>query len=261
MSFGIPDVRPRTGSRVERVRLDGSKIPALFARLVAAELTASVERSGAATLCVSFAEELREPLRALARTNGIPWCLVSLYIGDNCGSQNGAPEGAARGVIETLVEPAGIPRPNVHVPRSVGGDIGRAAEEYEASLPSTFDVLVLCAGADGRVAGLLPHSPALREGERRVTLLPGEVPERYTLTGRALAASRCTIVLATGLEKARAVADALEGAIDPARCPARLVRDAVWLMDHEAASLLTGSWPNDVGAEAPAERPNTHEPR
>lgn len=257
-SFGIPTVRPASGSRVERIRLDASEIPALFARLVAAELAACIERDGSATLCVSFAEPLRSPLRTLARLDSVPFCLVSLYFGDNRGAANDAPGSTSRSVIESFAEPLGIPESNWHAPRSTLSDFRQAVQEYEASLPPAFDVLVLSAGPDGRVAGLLPHSPALRDDDRRVAVLSeAPPPGQYTLTGRAIVEARCTIVLATGLETARAVAEALEGTTDPERCPARLARNAVWLMDHEAASALTGSWPDDSGAELPSERPNT----
>jgi 6-phosphogluconolactonase/glucosamine-6-phosphate isomerase/deaminase len=50
------------------------------------------------------------------------------------------------------------------------------------------------------------------------------------------------MVLAAGRAKAQAVQRALEGELDIDACPAQIARDAVWLIDPEAASGLTGIW-------------------
>jgi hypothetical protein len=46
-------------------------------------------------------------------------------------------------------------------------------------------------------------------------------------------------VFAAGAGKARAVASALEGSFDPAALPVQLALRGCWILDHDAASLLS----------------------
>jgi 6-phosphogluconolactonase len=112
-------------------------------------------------------------------------------------------------------------------------------------LPEQFDVLILGIGEDCHTASLFPGSPALHESERRVVPVSGPKPpfERLTLTPPQLRGG-LVLVLAAGASKADAVHSALEAELDLDRYPAQLARDAVWIVDHAAASKLTGAWPS-----------------
>ena len=121
-------------------------------------------------------------------------------------------------------------------------DLSTAAREYEALLPETLDVLLLGIGPDGHTASLFPHAPALLEQEHRVVRVVGGEPlvQRLTITPPVIQHAARTLVLATGADKADAVARALEGPDDVGSVPAQLARGGTWILDRPAAGSLRG---------------------
>ncbi len=152
-----------------------------------------------------------------------------------------------------------VPPAQVHPMDGGAGDLAAAAARYDADLqtalgcadhgPPGFDLILLGVGTDGHTASLFPHSPALDVVDRAVCVVddaPEPLPRRLTLTLPVLSAGRRVVVVATGAEKAAAVAAALEprGDLAPdALPPVARVRPApgrlVWLLDEAAAGRLT----------------------
>lgn len=132
-------------------------------------------------------------------------------------------------------------------------DAAAAAEEYTATLSTILrgssgrlepGLVVLGVGDDGHTASLFPGTTALEEDEGRyvATRVPHLDAWRLTATLPLLARARRTLFLVSGAAKAAIVADILEhGSDHPAAIVNRAARDAVWLLDREAASGLSGS--------------------
>ena len=98
-----------------------------------------------------------------------------------------------------------------------------AARAYEALLRSVahegvLDLVLLGIGGDGHTASLFPGAEELDERERWVvaTRRPHAWIRRITLTLPVLNSARSGLMLATGREKAKAVAEVLSGGISPA---------------------------------------------
>lgn len=115
-----------------------------------------------------------------------------------------------------------------------------AAAEYEAVLrerfgdgPPAFDLVLLGIGGDGHTASLFPDSDELAERRRWVVATRREHAwvRRVTLTLPVLNAARRTFMLATGRDKAKAVADVTSGGTSPA---ARVL--GAYLLIDESAS-------------------------
>jgi 6-phosphogluconolactonase len=131
-------------------------------------------------------------------------------------------------------------------PDGPDGDAPEAAAARYASwltahgpVPS-FDVLMLGIGPEGHVASLFPGMPAL-DDERAVVAVhdsPKPPPVRLSLTLPSIQAAREVWILASGAEKADAVAMALSGA-EPVQVPAagaRGRRRTLFLIDSDAAA-------------------------
>ncbi len=105
-----------------------------------------------------------------------------------------------------------------------------------------FDVLMLGIGPEGHVASIFPEMPATHESATVVAVRnsPKPPPTRVSMTFPALQAAREVWVLASGAEKAEAVARALAG--EPAdKLPAAGARGrerTLFLLDDAAASSL-----------------------
>ncbi len=105
-----------------------------------------------------------------------------------------------------------------------------------------FDVLMLGIGPDGHCASLFPGRREVRSTEDVLPVLdsPKPPPTRVTLTLPVLRRGRHVMFVATGAEKAEAVAASVRGA-DVVAAPAagpRGVDTTTWYVDDEAATDL-----------------------
>ena len=84
---------------------------------------------------------------------------------------------------------------------------GRRGRHAGATVPA-FDVLMLGIGPEGHVASIFPDSPAAHAGGSVVAVRnsPKPPPTRISLTFSAIQAAREVWILASGAEKAEAVA-------------------------------------------------------
>ena len=135
------------------------------------------------------------------------------------------------------------------------GELGplAAAEDYARQLKSVadagldwprFDLVLLGLGADGHTASLFPGSAETRGvATVAVTAHYQDRPaNRVSLTPDVFNAAHYVVFLATGAEKAQALATTLTGAREPVKYPAQRIwptdGNVYWLVDEAAASLL-----------------------
>lgn len=128
-----------------------------------------------------------------------------------------------------------------------------AADRYEKALHTTLDaspnglkpgLILLGVGEDGHTASLFPGTDAVTVTDKDFVAnwVPQQESWRLTATLPLLTRARRTMFLVSGEHKAHIVADVLEGDVDhPAAAVSRQSRDAVWLLDRDAASLLSSS--------------------
>lgn len=130
------------------------------------------------------------------------------------------------------VTPAGILRMPGDDP-----DPAAAARRYAALLPQPLDLLLLGIGEDGHCASLFPGDPILDRHPEAVAAVigPKPPPQRLTITPPVITSARRIVVVAQGPAKAAAVTAALAPQGDIHRCPARLARHGLWLIDPAAA--------------------------
>lgn len=126
-----------------------------------------------------------------------------------------------------------------------------AADAYEKQLTDVLDpslhgpkpgLVLLGVGGDGHTASLFPGTEALEAWDRDFVAhwVPQQESWRLTATLPLLQRARRTMFLVSGAHKAQIVADVLEGDTDhPAAIVSRESKDAVWLLDRDAAGLLT----------------------
>jgi len=108
----------------------------------------------------------------------------------------------------------------------------------------TFDQIFLGMGADGHTASLFPGQDALDERKRLIVAVKGGNPNvnRLTITLPVLNRARQIVFLISGKEKAASLKTVFEDREN--QLPAQRIRplngELIWLLDQEAASLLSG---------------------
>ncbi|MDT0203639.1 6-phosphogluconolactonase [Nocardioides sp. AE5] len=189
--------------------------------------------------------------RLASSMNGldVDWDDVDFWWGDEryvAADSEDRNAGAAR---EDFLEPVEADLTRIHEMPAVdsGLSLTEAAAAYATELREfgggTFDVLFLGIGPDGHVASLFPHSTAVTTAGAVTVAVPDSPKppaERITLTLEALGRSDQVWFVASGQEKAQAVARALSaGPVEAV--PARGVRgltSTTWWLDAAAASAL-----------------------
>ncbi len=146
------------------------------------------------------------------------WDHVHLWLGDERCVPADHPESNARMVRESLYAHARAEPSVLHpvdlpeVPEDAAWLYGL---EIRDKVPDgIFDVVLLGMGPDGHTASLFPGHPALSVTEAPcvpVRGAPKPPPERITLSLPVLRRARHTLLLATGAEKADALAKVLAG--------------------------------------------------
>ena len=183
----------------------------------------------------------------------VDWTKAHVFFGDE---RCVPPEDEAsnyRMASETLLSRAGVPRENVH--RMIGeGDAVANARLYEDELRSffgdaawpAFDLVMLGLGEDGHTASLFPGTSALEE--RGAWVAANWVEKlgsyRLTLTPPAINHAAHVMFVVTDAGKAGRLFEVLQGAREPRRLPAQLIRPAggalEWYVDRAAAAKLEG---------------------
>lgn len=184
----------------------------------------------------------------------VPWGKIHVFWGDERHVPPDHPDSNYRMAHEALLSRVPVPPQNVHrIPAEIP-DACRAAEAYAQTLLKFFrppagqlprlDLVLLGMGSDGHTASLFPGTDAAHEQTKLVAAPWVEKFHAYriTLTSPVLNNAACVIFLVSGEEKAETLCAVLEGAYQPERFPAQLIRPRLgrlrWLVDRAAARLL-----------------------
>jgi 6-phosphogluconolactonase len=193
-------------------------------------------------------------IAASSERDAVDWRLVDFWWGDERFNVTGDPERNETGARSALLDHLDVDPSRVHVIPGPDGPDGddpdAAAARYAAELAAAadsgsvpaFDVLMLGIGPEGHVASIFPDSPAAHADGTAVAVrnCPKPPPTRISLTFGALQAAHEVWVLASGAEKAEAVAEALSG-VSQVTLPAAGARGrdrTLFLLDEAAAAKL-----------------------
>ena len=201
---------------------------AAAARLVTGLTDAFAARGGASVVLTGggIGTKVLAELAAAPARDAIDWPHLDIWWGDERFVPAGDPDRNETGARSALLDHVDVDPARVHVMPGPDGPDGddpdAAAARYAAALAAAaqgqgpvpaFDVLMLGIGPEGHVASLFPGLPALTDDRPVVAVRnsPKPPPIRLSLTLPSLQAARETWILASGEEKADAVALAISG--------------------------------------------------
>jgi 6-phosphogluconolactonase len=186
----------------------------------------------------------------------MPWDKIHFCWGDERHVPPDHPDSNYRMAREVLFSKVPVPPENIHRIKSEIAEASEAADRYEETLRKLFrlsadqfprfDLILLGLGSDGHTASIFPGSQVIKEKRRLVVAswVQQLKSSRITLTPPVLNKAEAVVFLVSGLEKAPALHSVLEGDYQPEHLPAQLIRsnksNVLWLVDHEAASMLSG---------------------
>ena len=220
-------------------------------RVLALLREAQVARGGASLVLTggSVARKVHAELARHAGTGEVDWSRVDVWWGDERYVPSDDADRNAGQAWEDFLRHLPVDPARVHaIPAEDDGhtDADAAAwaygEELRGSAADGFDVLMLGIGPDGHCASLFPHHPEVRSDADVLAVhdSPKPPPTRITLGMRTLGRARHLLFVATGEEKADAVARSVSGddvEATPAAGP-RGRSTTEWYLDETAASSV-----------------------
>jgi 6-phosphogluconolactonase len=244
----------------------------LLAKAVAARLVTrlvdSVAARGSASLVLTgggIGTAVLAELGAAPARDAVDWRHLDIWWGDERFVPVGDPDRNETGARAALLDRVDTDPGRVHPmpgPDGLDGDDPEAAAARYASwlkaattpedhgpVPA-FDVLMLGIGPEGHVASLFPGMPALYDDRPVVAVRgsPKPPPTRLSLTLPSIQAARDVWIIASGPDKAHAIAMALSDA-GPVQVPAagaRGSRRTLFLIDRAAAAKV----PPQIGRQS-----------
>jgi 6-phosphogluconolactonase len=219
------------------------------AETVVEALRTAVAARGVFTIALAGGDTPRRTYERLAADAKSDWSRVEFFFGDERPVPPEDPDSNFGMAAAALLRPLGIDPRRVHRIAGERADLAAAARDYEEELvktcgaPPVVDLVLLGMGADGHTASLFPHTAALSEARRWVVAndVPRLSTRRITITFPLIERARASLILVTGRAKADALAETLEGPLDPRRLPSQRLRglpNVAWLVDAAAASRL-----------------------
>jgi 6-phosphogluconolactonase len=219
--------------------------------------TAAVAERGRFTIALSGGstpKNLYTLIAANASAN-LPWAQMFFFWGDERHVPPDDPDSNYRMAKEAFLSKIPVPPGNVFRIPAENPDAAAAAEAYEQTLRKffavgagefpRFDLILLGMGPDGHAASLFPETAALQEKSRLVVANWVEKlgTSRITFTLPLLNAARCVAFLVSGIDKAEALHEVLEGNAPGEKYPSKLVQPSagklIWFVDRAAASQLS----------------------
>jgi 6-phosphogluconolactonase len=196
-------------------------------------------------------------LLAANASSSLPWDRMFFFFGDERHVPPDDPESNYRMANESLLSKVPVPAANVFRIPAENPDATAAAEAYQQTLEQffavkpgefpRFDLVLLGMGPDGHTASLFPETAALKETSRLVVANCVEKlkTSRITFTFPLLNAAHSVTFLVSGIDKAPALHEVLEGNAPGEKYPSKLVRPEngklIWFVDRAAASELASA--------------------
>ncbi len=221
--------------------------------------THAVAERGRFTIALSGGSTPKNMYTLIAANAGstLPWDRMFFFWGDERHVPANDPDSNYRMAKESLLAKIPVPSANIFRIPAENPDADAAAEMYEQTLRKffalapgefpRFDLILLGIGPDGHTASLFPETAALQEKTRLVVANWVEKlnTSRITLTLPVLNHARCVAFLVSGIDKAAALHEVLEGKAPGEKYPSKLVQPSegklIWFVDRAAASELSAA--------------------
>jgi 6-phosphogluconolactonase len=231
---------------------DGSQAAQEACARITKAIQDAIRDRGIATIALSGGSSPIDAYRCLAKQT-IDWNKVHVYWVDERAVPPTHERSNYAQAKKALLDPAGIPEPNIHRMHGEAADLEAAAQQYETELRDTvksklgglpsLDVVVLGIGEDGHTASLFPGERTVHVTDKLVAAVPakGEREARLTLTPPVLENARSSVVIVTGKSKHPALERIWATNGDLEETPGRVIRNfrgsICWVIDRAAGGM------------------------
>ncbi|MEM1239005.1 MAG: 6-phosphogluconolactonase [Cyanobacteria bacterium P01_H01_bin.26] len=245
-----PPPFPKAAPQVH-VYADKAALVAGAAEQVIELIRDAIAAHGRSTLALSGGSTPKPLYQAIAQAE-LPWDKIFVYWGDERYVPATHADSNAKMAREAWLDQVALPAENIFTVPTDTDSPEISAERYQQSLMDSFklsstegmprfDLILLGMGDDGHTASLFPHTPALNEIDRWVTVGNKDGQPRITFTSGLINQARHVMFLVAGANKQPALSQVFAPDADSATYPARLIApvgELRWLLDADASQGL-----------------------
>lgn len=211
----------------------------------------AIAARGRCSIALSGGSTPKPIYQGLAQAD-LPWEQLYIYWGDERYVAATHSDSNAKMAREAWLDHVAIPADNIFAVPTDTDAPDVSAERYQQSLMDSFsatsedeipqfDLILLGMGDDGHTASLFPHTLALNEFYRWVTVGNKDGQPRITFTSRLINQAHHVMFVVAGANKQAALSQVFAPTADSAVYPARLVApvgELRWLLDVDASQGL-----------------------
>ncbi len=192
-----------------------------------------------------------KPIYEFLANQSLPWEKIHVFWGDERYVPPNDSNSNQLMARQAWLDKVEIPEENIHPIPTGSQNPELDAQNHEAEIREffqmaspefpVFDLILLGMGDDGHTASLFPHTAALAERDRLVTVGDKNGEPRITFTAPFINHAQCVMFLVTGANKCPALEQIFATEGDDLSYPARLIKpqgELWWLLDSEAAKAL-----------------------
>ncbi len=218
--------------------------------LILSKIKAGIEKQDRFTIALAGGSTPKPVYEFLARQS-LPWSKIHIFWGDERyvpSSDSNSNQLMAR---QAWLDKVPIPEGNIHPIPTNSENPALDAQNHETEIQEFFqvgsgqfpavDLILLGIGDDGHTASLFPHTNALQERDRLITVGNKQGEPRITFTVPFINHAQCVIFLVAGANKCYALSQIFAAEGDDMAYPARLIKpqgELWWLLDQEAGTIL-----------------------
>ncbi|MGB3536145.1 MAG: 6-phosphogluconolactonase [Microcoleaceae cyanobacterium] len=233
------------------VLADKEKLIERSVDIILAQIKTAIEQRHRFTIALSGGSTPK-PLYQKLAAEKLPLEKIHIFWGDERYVASDHADSNQLMARQAWIDRVAFPLENIHPMPTNSNDPAADAQKYEAELRQffqlapgefpQFDVILLGMGDDAHTASLFPHTAALTERERLVTVGDKGGEPRITLTVPTLNQGRCVMFVVAGASKRPALAQVFTDEADDMMYPSRLIQpqgQLYWLLDTSAGEQLT----------------------
>ena len=238
-------------NRIVEVLLDKPALVKRSQEIIISRLHTALESRDRFTIVLAGGSTPKPLYQALA-SESLPWSKIHVFWGDERYVPATDKDSNQKMAREAWLDNIDIPADNIHPMNTTAGDPEQDARQHEAELRQffqtqegefpVFDLVLLGMGDDGHTASLFPHTEALKERDRLVTVGNKDGQPRITFTIPLINHARCVLFLVAGENKRPAIKEVFASQADDKHYPSRSIQpqgELLWLLDRSAGAELS----------------------
>lgn len=227
----------------KKILPDKNALIATATDFIIEKIRSSIELTNRCTIALAGGNTPKPIYEAIAKTD-LPWDKIHVFWGDERYVLPTHPDSNEKMAREAWLNHVNIPVTNIHPMPTDGENPETDAQKHHQEILDffgltsgfpAFDIILLGMGDDGHTASLFPHTKALEEFDRLITVGNRGESLRLTFTIPLINQANCVIFLVAGSSKQQALKEVFSDTGNPNQYPSKFINpqgELIWFLSN-----------------------------